>query len=742
VLLCSRFLEGRLAVETNMGWILVTGGAGYLGSVLCPRLLSKGYRVRCFDRLYFGRETLGSAIQDPNFELVEGNLTRLQESLQVLDGVDAVVHLAGLSNDPSCDLEPDMTELANFQGTVKLAEEARKRGIRRFIFASSCSVYGHGLEPELGEDSAVRPVSLYARAKVRAEEALLKLRDGRFEPVIFRQATLFGLSPRMRFDLAINLMTLHAVLRGKIYILGGGAQWRPFLHVADAAEAFAAGLLLPPGLGDGLVLNVGAPRLNFQIRDLAARVQGVLGGVEIEEAPGDMDRRTYRVRFDRASEILGWTPTRTVEDGVREIAGALRSGVLGDPAASRYYNIRRLKELQEIPVREGGEPLRAQFLPFALPSIGQEEEREVLETLRSGWITTGPRTAEFERRLAAYIGAREVFAVSSCTAALHLSLIAAGVGPGDEVITTPITWPSTANVIVHTGATPVFADIDRDTFNIRPEEIEKRITPKTKAIIPVHMAGQPCEMDAIRRIARAWNLTVIEDAAHAIGAEYRGRRVGSDAEFACFSFYPIKNITTGEGGAIALSDPEKAECVRLWGLHGVTRGAWNRYASTGGLHWDLVVPGYKYNMPDLGAALGIHQLAHLDEFIEVRRRYARLYDETFLDLPEIIRPRVQDGIRHAYHLYIIMVRPEMLRVDRDEFALHLRAENVGVGFHFRSLHLSPYYRERLGLAPDAYPNAKFTSDRIISLPLYPRMSAGDVMQVAEIVRKLVRFYRR
>ncbi|MBN1419916.1 MAG: aminotransferase class I/II-fold pyridoxal phosphate-dependent enzyme, partial [Planctomycetes bacterium] len=716
--------------------------AGYLGSVLCPLLLSRGYGVRCFDRLFFGGETLSPCFDNPDFELVEGNLIRPDEVRAALEGVDAVVHLAGLSNDPSCDLEPDMTELANFQGTIGLAEEARRQGIRRLVFASSCSVYGQGLEPELTEDSPVRPVSLYARAKVRAEEALLKLRDGRFEPVIFRQATLFGFSPRMRFDLAINLMTLHGVLRGKIYVLGGGLQWRPFLHVGDAAEAFAAALLLPAGEGDGLVLNVGATDLNFQIRDLAHMVRDELGGIEVEEAPGDTDRRTYRVRFDRASDVLGWRPARTVHQGVREIAEALRSGRLGDPTASKYYNIRRLKELQEVPVREGGEPLRAQFLPFALPSIGPEEEQEILDTLRSGWITTGPRTAEFERRLAAYLGVPEVVAVSSCTAALHLSLIAAGVGPGDEVITSPVTWPSTANVIVHTGATPVFADIDRDTFNIRPDEIEKRMTPKTKAIIPVHIAGQPCEMEAIRRIAKAWGTIVIEDAAHAIGAEYRGRRVGAGGDFACFSFYPTKNITTGEGGAVAVSDPERAETIRLWSLHGVTRGAWNRYAAEGGLHWDLVVPGYKYNMPDLGAALGIHQLAHLDAFIETRRRYARLYDESFLDLAEIIRPRVLDGIRHAYHLYIIMIRPEMLRVDRDEFAKHLRAENVGVGFHFRSLHLSPYYRERLGIAPEDYPNARFTSDRILSLPLYPRMSVGDVLQVAEIIRKLVRFYRR
>ncbi|MFQ5654073.1 MAG: DegT/DnrJ/EryC1/StrS family aminotransferase, partial [Planctomycetota bacterium] len=357
-------------------------------------------------------------------------------------------------------------------------------------------------------------------------------------------------------------------------------------------------------------------------------------------------------------------------------------------------------------------------------------------------VTTGPRTGRFEEMLTEYTGAREVVAVSSCTAALHLSLLAAGIGPGDEVITTPVTWPSTANVIVHTGATPVFADVERDTLNIDPERLEERITERTRAILPVHMAGQPADLDRIREIARARDLEVIEDAAHALGAEHRGRRIGSISRFTCFSFYPIKNITTGEGGAVALNREEDAATVRALALHGISRDAWRRYTDEGSIHWECVTPGFKYNMPDLAAALGIRQLPRLDGFIETRRRYARLYRQAFIDVPELILPQTVDDCRHAHHLFIIMVRPEMLRIDRDGLVLALKKENIGTGIHFRGLHLQPYYRDRFDLRPEDLPNATYISERIISLPLYPAMAEKDILVVANTVKKLIKHYRR
>ncbi|MEE8142804.1 MAG: aminotransferase class I/II-fold pyridoxal phosphate-dependent enzyme, partial [Planctomycetota bacterium] len=721
--------------------ILVTGGAGYLGAVLCRRLLSEGHGVRVLDTLYFGAEPLEELRGEPRFELIRGNIVELDNHPELFQGVQGVVHLAGLANDPSCDLAPEMTELANFRATLELARRALHAGVRRFVFASSCSVYGAGGSLSLDEAAPLHPVSLYAESKVRAEHKLLKMLGEGLEPVILRQATLFGLSPRMRFDLAVNLMTLHAFTQGRVYIMGGGEQWRPFLHVSDAADAFVRSLAADAKQVSGQIFNVGSDAENYQICKLAEMVVKSAPETTLEKAPGDADRRTYNVCFEKISQVLEWTPQRSAQDGIDEILEALRQGAYKDHESHRYYNIRTHQHNQETPVEEGGEPLRGSFLNFSQPTFGKEEEQEVLEVLRSGWVTTGPRAQKFEGMLAEYTGAREVVAVSSCTAALHLSLLALGVGPGDEVITSPVTWPSTANVIVHTGATPVFVDIERDTFNIDPSRIEEKINDRTRAILPVHMAGQPADLHTIHELAQRHGLEIIEDAAHALGAECQGRRIGSLSRFTCFSFYPIKNITTGEGGALALNNPEDVEKVRTLALHGITRDAWKRYSEAGSIHWECVLPGFKYNMPDLAAALGIHQLPRLDGFIETRRRYARLYRKAFMDVPELIVPQTVDDCRHAHHLFILMIRPEMLRIDRDALAQAMKKENIATGIHFRSLHLQPYYREHFELRPDDFHNALYTSERILSLPLNPSMHENDVLVVANTVKKLIKYYR-
>ncbi|MFN0057475.1 MAG: aminotransferase class I/II-fold pyridoxal phosphate-dependent enzyme [Planctomycetota bacterium] len=722
--------------------ILVTGGAGYLGAVLVRRLLERGFAVRCFDSCYFGSESVRELADNSRFELLQGNIVELEKHPALLEGIDGVLHLAGLANDPSCDLEPEMTELANYRATVDLAERALRAGVKRFVFASSCSVYGSGSTLALDETAELHPVSLYAHAKVRAEQKLLGLTAAGLEPVVLRQATLFGLSPRMRFDLAINIMTLHAVRKGRVFVLGGGEQWRPFVHVQDAAEAFCLALEAPAERVAGQFFNVGSDTENYQIRQLAQMVVEQVPGSVLEDAPGDADRRSYNVSFERIARELDWRPRRSVADGITELREALRRGQFADQDNPRYYNIRTHQKNQETPVAEGGEPLRGSFLAFALPLLGVEEEREVIEVLRSGWITTGPRTQKFERMLAEYSGAKEVVAVNSCTAALHVALLTLDLKPGDEVITSPVTWPSTANMIIHAGGTPVFADIERDTFNIDVARIEEKITNRTRALLPVHLAGQPVDMDGINALKEKHGLEVIEDAAHAIGAEYRGRRIGSLSRYTCFSFYPIKNITTGEGGALALNDTADADRVRTLVLHGITRDAWKRYTQSGSIHWECVTPGWKYNMPDLAAALGIHQLKKLDNFIEIRRRYARLYQRAFIDTPEIMLPSTMDGCRHAHHLFIIMLRTEMLKITRDQFVQSLKQENIGTGIHFRALHLQPYFRERYNLHTEDLPNATFTSERIISLPLYPAMAEKDVLVVANTVKKLIKYYRK
>jgi len=394
-----------------------------------------------------------------------------------------------------------------------------------------------------------------------------------------------------------------------------------------------------------------------------------------------------------------------------------------------------------VPPGTGAARQRAGFLPFCVPHIGDREIEEVVATLRSGWITTGPRTKEFERLFGQYVGARHAIAVSSCTAALHIALAAIGVGPGDEVITSPLTFCSTANVMIHLGATPVFADICED-FNIDPVEIRRRITPRTRAIVPVHHSGQPCRMDEILDCAREHNLPVIEDAAHAAGARHRGRMIGSIGNATAFSFYAIKNMTTAEGGMITTDDDELAEQMRILSLHGISKDAWKRYGSAGSWYYEVTCPGYKCNMTDIQAALGIGQLERLPGFLETRRRYAAVYDEMFDGMPEVNVPVVHPDVYHARHLYVLRLNPDRLTIDRAAFIEALRAENIGASVHFIPVHLHPYYRDSYGYGRGDFPVAESTYDRIISLPLYPKMTEEDLRDVIAAVKRIVARHRR
>ena len=386
--------------------------------------------------------------------------------------------------------------------------------------------------------------------------------------------------------------------------------------------------------------------------------------------------------------------------------------------------------------------MRSSFLPFHQPSIDADDERAVLETLRSGWLTTGPRTKGFEKDLAAYTGAAHCVAVNSCTAALHLALEAVGVGPGDEVITSPITFASTANVVVHRRARPVFVDVEPDTFNIDPAAIERAITPRTKALIPVDFAGQPCDLDAIMAIGARHGIPVIEDAAHAIGAEYKGRRIGGVADMTCFSFYATKNITSGEGGALTTNRQDWADRIAVMALHGISRDAWKRYGTEGYRHWDIIAPGYKYNMFDLQAALVRSQFEKMESFHRRRVAIKQRLDADLGHLPEITLPVERPWASHAYHLYPILVRTEVLSADRDTLMNAIQAENIGIGIHFRAVHLHPFYVETFGFRRGMFPIAEAYSDRTISLPLYPKMTDQDADDVVSAVKKVLERYRR
>jgi len=385
---------------------------------------------------------------------------------------------------------------------------------------------------------------------------------------------------------------------------------------------------------------------------------------------------------------------------------------------------------------------RDKFLQYCLPDITDTEINEVATTLKSGWLAKGPRTIEFEKRFAEYVGAKYAVGMNSCTAALHIALLAAGIGPGDEVITTPMTFAASANTIIHVGATPVFADIDHETGCIDPDEIVKKITPRTKAIVPVHYAGQACDLDQIYMIADKHGLFVSEDAAHALYTRYKGCMIGERPKgTVSYSFYATKNLCTGEGGMLVTDDEDIANKARVLVTHGMSRNAWNRYTKVGTWKYDIEEPGYKYNMFDLQAALGLKQLERLEEMQKKREQIALRYNEAFASIPALEIPKVTSyTTNHCWHLYIIKLVPERLLIGRDQFIIELNNRNVGTSVHFIPVHLMSAYQKRFGYKEGDFPNTENWFNNVISLPLYSGMSDDDADYVIEAVRDIVDSY--
>jgi dTDP-4-amino-4,6-dideoxygalactose transaminase len=398
-----------------------------------------------------------------------------------------------------------------------------------------------------------------------------------------------------------------------------------------------------------------------------------------------------------------------------------------------------MRALDREPAIAGGKPVRGadRYLVFGAPVIGEAEIAEVVDTLRSGWIGTGPRVARFEADFAAYVGAPQAVAVASCTAALHLAMLASGIGPGDEVVTTPLTFCATVNAILHTGATPVLADCDPATLCLDPARVEAVLSPRTRAILPVHFAGRLCDMDALLAIAARHGLLVIEDCAHAIETrDAAGRHAGVLGDVGAFSFYVTKNVVTAEGGMCTTRRAELADRLKVMALHGMSQDAWKRFSDEGYRHYDVVGAGFKYNMTDLQAALGIHQLARVEVNLARREEIWRRYDEAFADLALELPPPPAPGTRHARHLYTLRVEEGRCLLSRDRFLAALHAEGIGSGVHYRSLTEHEFYRRALALAPGACPAAEDAGRRILSLPLSPALSDEDVEDVVEAVRRI------
>jgi len=381
-------------------------------------------------------------------------------------------------------------------------------------------------------------------------------------------------------------------------------------------------------------------------------------------------------------------------------------------------------------------------LPFHKSWLEEEEHREVEDTLNSGWLTTGPKTQKFEEAFKDYIGCRYAVALNSCTAGLNLALTVQKFAEGDEVITTPMTFPATANAILLQRLKPVFADIEPGTLTIDPRKIEAKITPRTRAIIPVHFAGHPCDMTPIQELADRHKLVIIEDAAHALESRYKGQKIGNLGNATAFSFYANKNITTGEGGMLVTNDDALAETLRIMRLQGISRDAWKRYGKSGFSHWEQTLVGHKCNMSDLNASIGLHQIKKVERFMTLRKKYVSMYDRAFADVAELETPVVRDYATHAHHIYVVSLRLECLTIDRDGFLDAIQSAGIGVALHYVALHLQPYYVKNFNTKPQDFPIASNYSERVISLPLYPKMSSADVERVIGTVKDLIKKFRR
>jgi len=396
----------------------------------------------------------------------------------------------------------------------------------------------------------------------------------------------------------------------------------------------------------------------------------------------------------------------------------------------------------EKPAIEGGSPIRESFLPYGRQWLNEKEINEVIDSLKSDWITTGPKMKLFEDNFKRYIGSKYAVAVNSGTAALHISTSSIKIKPGDEVITTPFTFVASANCIVYRGGTPVLADIKKDTYNIDPNEIRKKITSKTKAIIPVHFAGQPCDMDEILEIAEDNELKIIEDAAHAVDAEYKDKKIGNISNLTAFSFHPVKNMTTAEGGMVTTNDDELYEKLLMYRTHGISKDALKRFGKEGGFYYDMQCLGFRYNLSEPHSALGIHQLNKLDSFQYKRREIVKIYNRELKDNEYITLPYTKKNIKHSWHLFVIQLNLDKLKVDRDYIFKALREENIGVNVHYIPVHYHSFYQEKLKIQKGDLQNVEWLFPRVLSIPIFPKMQESDVFDVINAIEKITNYYKK
>lgn len=720
--------------------VLVAGGGGYIGSVLCEQLLKRGYAVRVLDRFFFGAGYV-PAQPSLHYEKIEGDTRTIGDS--IFAGVSAVVDLAGISNDASCALNPKLTQSINRDGGLHLAAGAKRVGVPRYIYASSCSVYGAGEDHLLTESAPCRPLSYYSKSKLEVEEQLLHFyASDSFCVTALRNGTVYGPSPRMRFDLIVNVMAARAVQDQKIFINGGGNQWRPLVHVRDVAAAYIAALEAPREKVAKQIFNVGGT--NYRVTEIAEKIHESVPGSQVILVPEDVDPRSYRVDCQKIQERLGFSPSESLVPGIQEIAESVRQGRLrftatpDDPTCTtlRYQELLRDNPMLSEPAASPAPGAPKANIEFSRHNLDEMDIARASDTLRSLFLTTGKQTALFEKRFADFLGVKRVVGTSSCTQSLFLVLKALEIKEGDEVIVPALTFFATANAVLHAGARPVFVDSDPSTGNMDPFLVEKAITSRTKAIIPVHLYGHLCEMEALSAIAKKYRLQLIEDAAHCIEGSKNGVKPGALSRAACFSFYATKNITCGEGGAIATNDEALADHLQRLRLHGMASGAAQRYSGPTFRHFDMETLGFKANMPDISASLLLGQLTRIDSLLERREAIAQAYGQALSSLPYFKRPAVLPQTKHARHLFTIWVPSQ----HRDAIVQHLKQEGIGVAVNYRPVHLSNYYSAHFGYRRGNFPVAEAIGDSTISIPIYPQLKDSEVQTVIEALRAIPRLF--
>jgi UDP-4-amino-4,6-dideoxy-N-acetyl-beta-L-altrosamine transaminase len=708
--------------------VLVTGAAGSIGSELSKQLLSLNpSKLIALDN----RET---ALHELNLKLGEkysGKFIPIIADIKDKEKIKIILekfkpsiifHAAAYKHVPMMELHPDEAVKTNIFGTKNLIDLADELNIRNFILIST--------------DKSVNPTSVMGVTKKIAE---LILQNKSKTSLTNFTAVRFG-NVINSDGSAVPLFERQIEKGGPVTVTHQDIK-RFFMTIPEASQLVIQAILLGKS-GDIFILDMGE---QYKILDLVedmVRLRGLEPYKDIEiKITGLRDGEKMYEELVNSNESKKLTENKRIflienfdSFKVEKLEETLKELKIIAEKIDREEIISKLKEI--IPTFESNNffSKREDFLPYNQPTINQEEIEEVIDTLKNNWLTHGPKTIQFEKQLAEYLGVKNVISVNSCTAALHLSLLAFGIGKGDEVILPPYTFASTANVICQVGAKPVFIDVQEKTFNLDPSKIENAITEKTKAIMVVHYAGQAADMDEIKIIADKYNLKIIEDAAHAIGSEYKGRKIGSLGNLTCFSFYATKNITTGEGGAIATNDDNLAEKLRKLRTHGISKDAWNRYSKEGSWYYEVEECGWKYNLNDIQASLGIRQLKKLDDFTKKRQELAKIYDKKLEKIQKIVIPFKNTDRNHVYHLYPILLKD----YDRNKFIEELTKRNIGVSVHFIPLHLHPFYKREYGYNKGDFPVAENLYNSEVSLPLYPNLSEQDTNYIISAIKDILK----